>query len=147
MKLLVHNMLTSKFLKVSSLLRWVRMRTGDARLGGFGQGVSGSGYPLRIIAEKVEKKESEFNDAFIRKHLERLDYGVLRAAAEAIGEGEGLPEAAPAADAPDDVLRRLHALLLDVEVMEGALECPETGRRFPIANGIPNMLVNEDEVA
>ena len=24
--------------------------------------------------------------------------------------------------------------------------CPETGRKFPVADGIPNMLLNEDEV-
>jgi uncharacterized protein YbaR (Trm112 family) len=29
---------------------------------------------------------------------------------------------------------------------EGNLVCPETGRRFPVAKGIPNMLLNEDEV-
>ena len=33
-----------------------------------------------------------------------------------------------------------------MEVLEGALICPETGRRFPITGGIPNMLLNEDEV-
>ena len=30
--------------------------------------------------------------------------------------------------------------------MEGELECPETGRKFPIKRGIPNMLLDEDEV-
>ena len=30
--------------------------------------------------------------------------------------------------------------------MEGDLECPETGRKFPVAEGIPNMLLREDEV-
>ena len=37
-------------------------------------------------------------------------------------------------------------LRLQVEVQEGSLVCPETGRRFPISDGIPNMLLNEDEV-
>lgn len=35
---------------------------------------------------------------------------------------------------------------VQVEVMEGNLVCPESGRKFPINNGIPNMLLNEDEV-
>ena len=39
-----------------------------------------------------------------------------------------------------------NALFLQVEILEGALVCPETGRKFPITNGIPNMLLNEDEV-
>lgn len=33
-----------------------------------------------------------------------------------------------------------------VEVMNGELVCPETGRKFPVTDGIPNMLANEDEV-
>lgn len=40
----------------------------------------------------------------------------------------------------------LTLFLVQVEVQEGTLVCPESGRRFPIKNGIPNMLLNEDEV-
>ena len=36
-------------------------------------------------------------------------------------------------------------VLLEVEVIEGELECPETGRKFPISRGIPDMRLNEDE--
>lgn len=32
-----------------------------------------------------------------------------------------------------------------VEVMEGVLKCPDTGREFPITKGIPNMLLSEEE--
>lgn len=46
----------------------------------------------------------------------------------------------------EELLQKLHHLLLEVDVLEGQLECPETGRVFPIADGIPNMLLNEDEV-
>ena len=31
-------------------------------------------------------------------------------------------------------------------MIEGTLECPESHRKFPINKGIPNMLLNEDEV-
>ena len=44
------------------------------------------------------------------------------------------------------VLQKLHHALLEIHITEGALICPETGRRFPIKNGIPNMLLHEDEV-
>lgn len=36
--------------------------------------------------------------------------------------------------------------VLQMCLQEGALICPETGRRFPVVNGIPNMLLAEDEV-
>lgn len=33
-----------------------------------------------------------------------------------------------------------------VRVLTGELECPESGKVFPIKRGIPNMLLDEDEV-
>ena len=35
---------------------------------------------------------------------------------------------------------------VQVEVVEGDLQCPESGRKFPVTEGIPNMLLREDEV-
>ena len=35
---------------------------------------------------------------------------------------------------------------IEIEIIQGILECPESGRKFSIKNGIPNMLANEDEV-
>lgn len=43
-------------------------------------------------------------------------------------------------------LKQVHHVLLEVEVINGDLLCPESGRKFPIIDGIPNMLLNEDEV-
>lgn len=37
-------------------------------------------------------------------------------------------------------------LFLQVQLISGELICPETGVKFPVSNGIPNMLANEDEV-
>jgi multifunctional methyltransferase subunit TRM112 len=37
-------------------------------------------------------------------------------------------------------LQAMHNLLLDIHVIDGTLICPETGRRFPIAERIPNMM-------
>lgn len=46
----------------------------------------------------------------------------------------------------EEFLRKAHHVLLEVEVISGELVCPETGRKFPVNEGIPNMLANEDEV-
>lgn len=56
-----------------------------------------------------------------------------------------LPQEAPPATDEESV-KRVHHALLEVEVVDGELICPETGRKFPIKQGIPNMLCNEDEV-
>jgi len=45
----------------------------------------------------------------------------------------------------EDFLKLLHHVLLEVHLEEGSLICPETGRKFSVAQGIPNLLLNEDE--
>lgn len=37
-------------------------------------------------------------------------------------------------------VKALHRVLMDMHVVEGALICPETGRRFPITEGVPNLM-------
>ena len=59
---------------------------------------------------------------------------------------ESLPATAAAEDLErDDFLQAFHHALLEVTLEEGALVCPETGRRFSVQKGIPNLLLNEDE--
>lgn len=124
MKLLAHNFLASAFLK----------------------GVT-TGYPLKLFGSKVEVKPQEFNGDFVRRMLGKLEWTALKGAADSVGHGADLPTSAPAdTELSDEILRRVHHVLLEVEVVDGYLECPESGRKFPIKNGIPNMLVTEEEV-
>ena len=46
----------------------------------------------------------------------------------------------------EEFLRAFHHALLELMLEEGALVCPETGRRFPVHKGVPNLLLHEDEV-
>ncbi|RUS73845.1 hypothetical protein EGW08_018389 [Elysia chlorotica] len=124
MKLLTHNMLTSNIIK----------------------GVT-KGFPLGITSTKVEVKEVDFNPAFVVKTLTKIDYPALYQAAKDIGYADGLPEKLEDnIKENEELLKKLHNALLQVEVIEGELVCPESGRKFPIANGIPNMLLQENEV-
>ncbi|KAF5740232.1 hypothetical protein HS088_TW11G00298 [Tripterygium wilfordii] len=58
-----------------------------------------------------------------------------------MGYGE-LPEEAPDSSMleSDEFLQKFYHALLELDLEEGALACPETGRKFPITKGIPNML-------
>ena len=38
------------------------------------------------------------------------------------------------------------SVFVQIEVINGDLVCPETSRKFPVTDGIPNMLLNEDEI-
>lgn len=45
-----------------------------------------NGYPLKIDAQEVVVSEAEYNDVLVRTMIERLDYNVLKEAAEQVGE-------------------------------------------------------------
>ncbi|XP_048885623.1 multifunctional methyltransferase subunit TRM112-like protein [Brienomyrus brachyistius] len=123
MKLLTHNMLTSHVKGVTK------------------------GYPLLIKATEVKVSEVEFNPEFVSRMIPKLEWVALVQAAEGLGHLNELPvELVPDFEKNEEFLRRVHRVLLEVEVVEGCLRCPESGREFPISRGIPNMLLNEDEV-
>ncbi|CAD7004679.1 multifunctional methyltransferase subunit TRM112-like protein [Ceratitis capitata] len=105
------------------------------------------GFPLKLTIAKKDVVESEFNATFIERLLPRLDWPAIRLAAEIADLADDIPSEQPANIAEnEELLKKLHHLLLEIDVLEGQLECPETGRVFPITDGIPNMLLNEDEV-
>lgn len=113
MKLITHNLLSSRFIKNVQ-----------------------SGYPLKLVVAQSEEVKSEYNNEFLQKMMPKIDYSVLRAAAQECGQQ--LPESL---DNPsEDVLKLVHKALFDIEVITGTLICPESGKEFPIKEGIPNML-------
>ncbi|WAR31756.1 TR112-like protein [Mya arenaria] len=124
MKLLTHNMLTSNIIK----------------------GVS-KGFPLKIVASKVEEKEVDFVPEFTARMIPKIDWPALRQAAADLGKPDNLPEnVVEKYEENEEFLKKTHHVLMELEVLEGELICPETGRKFPVSNGIPNMLLREDEV-
>lgn len=105
------------------------------------------GFPLRIEVEKVVEKEVDFNADFLRSMFPKIDWKALVGAVRTMGYGE-LPEDEPESSSLEsyEFLRKFHHALLELHLEEGALVCPETGRKFPVSKGIPNMLLHEDEV-
>ncbi|XP_078157166.1 multifunctional methyltransferase subunit TRM112 homolog A-like [Carex rostrata] len=105
-----------------------------------------NGFPLKLEADKWVTKEVDLNADFLRGVFPKIEWPALVAAARALDYGD-LPEQADGSMlTSEDFLRRFHHALLELHVEEGALVCPETGRKFPISKGIPNMLLHEDEV-
>ncbi|KAJ9185390.1 hypothetical protein P3X46_005030 [Hevea brasiliensis] len=122
MRLLTHNMLSSNIKGVSI------------------------GFPLRIEVEKVMEKQVDFNPDFLKNMFSKIEWKALVDAARTMGYVELPEEAESSMLDSDEFLRKFHHALLEVHLEEGALVCPETGRRFPVNKGIPNMLLHEDEV-
>ena len=87
--------------------------------------------------------------------LPKINYQALRQACEQLepqGQVQGievpkLPAELPEGGALSSALQaELHRALFDIHVQEGMLVCPDTGREFPIKEGIPNMILHEDEL-
>jgi multifunctional methyltransferase subunit TRM112 len=104
------------------------------------------GFPLGIEAKKLETKEADFNPDFLRNMFTKLDWKAFHDAALAVGVTDIPEQVEPALLEDTDFLQKFHHALLEVHLEEGALICPETGRRFPVTKGVPNMLLHEDEV-
>ena len=118
--------------------------------------------PCLLGSATSEQRLSEF----LKHILPKLDWQALCEAAVSVlacipcllsspyaiasQEVLGLP-GLPAVVAPnmlesETFLKALHHVLLEVHVEEGTLVCPESGHRFSIEQGIPNMLLDEDLV-
>ncbi|XP_046836257.1 multifunctional methyltransferase subunit TRM112-like protein isoform X1 [Vespa crabro] len=99
------------------------------------------------MAKDIKVSEVDFNSEFIARIIPKLDWITLWKAAESIGHVGELPQnLIEDYEKNEDFLKKVHHVLLEVEVINGDLLCPESGRKFPINDGIPNMLLNEDEV-
>ncbi|XP_057795846.1 multifunctional methyltransferase subunit TRM112 homolog A-like [Salvia miltiorrhiza] len=122
MRLLTHNMLSSNIKGVTN------------------------GFPLRIEVEKMVEKEVELNADFLRNMFAKVEWKALVEASKTLGYTELPDNAEPSMLDSDEFLHRFHHALLELHLEEGALVCPETGRKFPVNKGIPNMLLHEDEV-
>ena len=98
-------------------------------------------------AKDVKVSEVDFNPEFIARVIPRLDWPVVVKAAKELGQGAELSEELGENYEKDqEFLKKAHHVLMEIEIINGDLVCPETGRRFPVSDGIPNMLLNEDEV-
>ncbi|KAI6702962.1 hypothetical protein NL676_012098 [Syzygium grande] len=122
MRLLTHNMLSSNIKGVTN------------------------GFPLGIVVEKVIEKPVEMNPDFLKNMFAKIEWKALVDASRSMGYAD-LPDQADSSMLDSvDFLQRFHHALLELHLEEGTLVCPETGRKFPVNKGIPNMLLHEDEV-
>ncbi|KZT65720.1 Trm112p-domain-containing protein [Daedalea quercina L-15889] len=108
------------------------------------KGCTSNNFPLQFKDVQVELREAEFNPDFLRGFIPRLEWGALVDAARQLGD-TSLP-AEPPEMLDVEFLQKLHHVLLEVHVEEGAMICPNCNHVYPISNGIPNMLLAEHEI-
>ena len=99
------------------------------------------GLPLQIEVGEMEVLEREYSEEFLLTVLPSLRWDAVLIAANAIGMGAVMPsQLTPDLLQDKDFLRACFHLLINVDIKSGSLICSETGRRFPITNGIPDMM-------
>ncbi|KIW72407.1 hypothetical protein PV04_00604 [Phialophora macrospora] len=119
---------------------------------------SSSSFPLHFRDATLERTDIDFNPLFIRNILPRVNWEALTTTATELGVGSMLPAQNPLDDnnaeqaeamdvegpqkeVDEEVLRKLHALLLETGVVEGKLVCGNCGFEYPIKEGVANFLL------
>ena len=123
----------------------------------------GKGFPLRITASEIKVHEGKVGTgegaggcvmddderkiAFCKNVLPMLDWNALIKAAQDMGMPPAClpPVLTQELAENDEFLKALYHVLMDVHLVQGMLTCPATGREFPVLDGIPNMMIQEDE--
>ncbi|KAF8736766.1 hypothetical protein AX14_014001 [Amanita brunnescens Koide BX004] len=109
------------------------------------KGCTSNNFPLQFADVQVEIREAELSSEFLKGFMPKIEWKALVDAARQLGD-TSLPLEPP--DMLDDeFLERLNHVLLGIHVEEGAMICPNCKHRYPISNGIPNMLLAEHEIA
>ena len=113
----------------------------------------GNGFPLSIQAVEVQVIDEPSNtsmtqeqqEKFVQKILPILEWPALVQAASELGISTLPPTLTTDLVESPAFLRALYHILMNVHLIKGMLTCPVTGREFPVTDGIPNMMLEEDE--
>lgn len=112
----------------------------------------GGGFPLKITATEVRVDdclETDTNDerkiAFTKNVLSILDWPALVQGAKEMGLSTLPPSLTQDLADDNEFLKALHHVLMNVHLVRGVLTCPDTGREFPVVDGIPNFMLEEEE--
>ncbi|KAI8927567.1 hypothetical protein BC831DRAFT_451928 [Entophlyctis helioformis] len=108
------------------------------------KGCNTDNYPLAIQDAELETLEADFNPSFIERLIPKLHWPALVHTALSLGI-DTLPEELPE-EPSEDLLRAIHKVALEVRVKEGKMVCQGCEHVYPIVNGIPNMLLQDNEV-
>ncbi|MCJ1230535.1 hypothetical protein MMC12_007209 [Toensbergia leucococca] len=103
-------------------------------------------FPLHFSDAELEQREIVYNPAFLINVLPRIDWEALRATAAEVQDlprFDTVPATKPEGEDAQDgtVMRGLHTLLMETEVIEGKMVCGHCGHEYKIKEGIANFLL------
>ena len=110
------------------------------------------GWPLKITAVEVRVDDAteigsdpEREIAFVKGVLGMLDWNVLVQGASQLGLNTLPPTLTDDMAQDPEFLRALYHVLMNVHLVKGMLTCPDTGREFPVTDGIADFSMEEEE--
>eukprot|EP00126_Sphaerothecum_destruens_P015426 Sdes_comp9430_c0_seq1m893 len=110
------------------------------------KGCNVNNFPLKVEAGEIQNSEADFNPAFIKAMLPKLDWTALKTTCDQLSI-DSIPSTLPEeADQNDEFFQLVHHILLETIILEGKLVCSNCGHEYTVKKGVPNMLLCEDEV-
>ncbi|TYZ59280.1 hypothetical protein PybrP1_007637 [[Pythium] brassicae (nom. inval.)] len=108
-------------------------------------------FPLRIVPEMdgVVVAKTIFSKKFMLHIMKTIDYAALCQTTRELNHPDVpvLPEPIPAdLTNEDDLLKLIHQVIFDTNIVEGELVCNNCARSYPITHAVPNMLLEDDEM-
>lgn len=112
----------------------------------------GGGFPLKITATEIRVddgsdvgEDGEKQVKFVKSVLGILDWPALAKAAKDMGFYTLPPSLTNDLAEDESFLKALYHVLMNIHLVKGVLTCPTTGKEFPVSNGIPNFMLEEEE--
>nr|XP_034375639.1 multifunctional methyltransferase subunit TRM112-like protein [Arvicanthis niloticus] len=96
-----------------------------------------SGFPLCLPATEVLINPMEFNSDFVEWMIPKVEWAAFVQAVDTLNLAKVPKELAEGYEHNKTFLRKMYHMLLEVDVLEGTLQCPESGRSFPISQSSP----------
>ena len=81
----------------------------------------------------------------MRMHLSYIVFVCFFQAASEMGLSSLPPQLSQEMVNDATFMQALYHVLMNVHLVRGILTCPVTGREFPVVEGIPNMMLEEDD--
>ncbi|SCU77473.1 LAMI_0A01266g1_1 [Lachancea mirantina] len=110
---------------------------------------SNNSFPLHYKGEACQLEQDEgieFNPEFLLRVIDRVEWDAVVSVAKDLGNST-LPQQKPVFEneelSEEDmiVLRDLHVLLIQTNIVEGEMTCRNCGHIYYIKNSIPNLLL------
>ncbi|XP_061039718.1 multifunctional methyltransferase subunit TRM112-like protein [Eubalaena glacialis] len=108
------------------------------------QAMGARGFALCLQATEVRINPVESNPDFVAGMIPKVEWAVLLEDSDTLHLFKVPKKPIQGHEHKENFLRNVHHVLLEVDVLEDTLQCPESGFLFPISRGIPKMLLSDE---